>query len=164
MAEKRNRYCAISLFLLAFAAGLAIFVAVHHNEADDAVAVAAARGAISNRDNINLLARVIEGEAADEPFTGKVAVGAVILNRVGNSNFPNTLGGVVYQPLAFESVSNGQIWRKLTTESLRAAEYAFSGWDPTNGALFFWNPAKKVSAWIWSRKIVTQIGRHVFAF
>ncbi len=129
---------------------------------DSSLAVAAG-GAVSGRGGVDLLARVIEGEAADEPLSGKVAVGAVILNRVKNPSFPNTLGGVVYQPLAFESVSNGQIWRNLTTESMLAAEYAFSGWDPTSGALYFWNPSKKVAAWIWSRKIITQIGRHVFA-
>lgn len=133
-----------------------------YSEPDYAIAVASG-GGVSGRDSVNLLARVIEGEAADEPLSGKVAVGAVILNRVKNPSFPNTLGGVVYQPLAFESVSNGQIWRNLSTESMSAAEYAFGGWDPTSGALYFWNPYKKVATWIWSRKIITQIGRHVFA-
>lgn len=123
----------------------------------------ASRGFVSNRDSVNLLARVIMGEAADEPYVGKVAVGAVILNRTRNSSFPNTLSGVVYQPLAFESVSNGQYNRAVSQEAIQAAQAALSGYDPTGGSLFFWNPSKPVSRWIWSRKIVTQIGDHVFA-
>ncbi|RJX16918.1 MAG: spore cortex-lytic enzyme [Ammonifex sp.] len=126
-------------------------------------APAVSRGAVSNRDSVTLLARVIMGEAADEPFEGKVAVGAVILNRVQSASFPHSVAGVIFQPGAFESVANGQIWRELTTEAVRAAEAALSGWDPSGGALFFWNPYKPVSAWIWSRQIITQIGRHVFA-
>lgn len=118
---------------------------------------------ISNRGDVYLLARVIEGEAADEPFTGKVAVGAVILNRMRSAAFPHSLAGVIYQPHAFESVSNGQYNRPVTEESLRAAMLAMSGWDPTSGALYFWNPAKLVSPWIWTRNIITQIGRHIFA-
>lgn len=118
---------------------------------------------ISNRGDVYLLARVIEGEAADEPFTGKVAVGAVIINRLRSAAFPHSLAGVIYQPHAFESVSNGQYNRPVTEESLRAAMLAMSGWDPTGGALYFWNPAKLVSPWIWTRNILTQIGRHVFA-
>ncbi|SHE98309.1 N-acetylmuramoyl-L-alanine amidase [Desulforamulus putei DSM 12395] len=121
------------------------------------------RGFISNRDAVNLLARVIMGEAADEPYIGKVAVGAVLLNRVRNSQFPNTLAGVVYQPLAFESVANGQYNRPLSPEAIRAAQDALAGYDPTGGALFFWNPSKPVSRWIWSRRIISQIGNHVFA-
>lgn len=121
------------------------------------------RGGVTNRDSVSLLARVIEGEAADEPFDGKVAVGAVILNRTQSASFPRTLSGVIYQPNAFECVSNGHINRPVSKESLRAAQLAMTGWDPTGGALFFWNPYKRVSAWIWSRPVVTQIGRHVFA-
>lgn len=121
------------------------------------------KGFVSNHDSVNLLARVIMGEAADEPYIGKVAVGAVLLNRVRSSQFPNTLAGVVYQPLAFESVSNGQYNRAISQEALRAAQDALAGYDPTGGALFFWNPSKPVNRWIWSRKIITQIGDHVFA-
>jgi len=125
-------------------------------------AVDVSRG-VSNRGNTYLLARVIEGEAADEPFAGKVAVGAVILNRTQSAAFPHSLASVVYQPGAFESVSNGQYNRPISMESQRAAAMAMSGWDPSGGALFFWNPSKLVSSWIWTRNIVTQIGRHVFA-
>lgn len=122
-----------------------------------------AQGYESYWDVLYLLARVIEGEAADEPFIGKVAVGAVILNRVRDARFPKTVAGVIFQPWAFESVSNGQMWRPLSGESIRAAQAALAGWDPTYGALFFWNPAKMVSPWIWTRRIITWIGRHVFA-
>lgn len=121
------------------------------------------RGYVSNSDSVNLLARVIQGEAADEPYVGKVAVGAVILNRTRNSQFPSTLSGVIYQPSAFESVSNGQYNRTLDSEAVQAAQAALSGYDPTGGSLFFWNPSKPVSRWIWSRRIVGQIGNHVFA-
>jgi len=127
-----------------------------------AVKATASRGVIESHE-ITLLARVIEGEAADEPFNGKLAVGSVILNRVRSSAFPNTLSGVVFQPLAFESVANGQVNRPLTNESLKAARQAMTGYDPTGGATFFWNPSKKVSPWIWSRQIIARIGRHVFA-
>ncbi|MEW5762443.1 MAG: cell wall hydrolase [Bacillota bacterium] len=122
-----------------------------------------AQGYESYWDALYLLARVIEGEAADEPFLGKVAVGAVILNRVRDARFPKTISGVIFQPWAFESVSNGMMWRPLSNESLRAAQAALAGWDPTYGALYFWNPAKAVSPWIWTRAIITWIGRHVFA-
>lgn len=118
----------------------------------------------SYADNLNLLARVIQGEAGGEPFTGKVAVGAVMLNRVNSSAFPKSISGVIFDPDAFESVSNGLIWRyDPTWDSIQAASAAMSGWDPSYGSLFFWNPSKPVSAWIWSRQIITQIGNHVFA-
>lgn len=123
---------------------------------------AVARG-VSGSNDVYLLARLISGEARAEPFVGKVAVGAVVLNRVQSSSFPNSISGVIYQPFAFESVSNGQIWRPLAQDTLRAAQYAISGWDPTHGALFFWNPYKPASPWIWTRNIITQIGKHVFA-
>ncbi|MEG6617421.1 spore cortex-lytic enzyme [Peptococcaceae bacterium 1198_IL3148] len=121
----------------------------------------ASRGDV-NRGDVWLLSKVVMGEAADEPYTGKVAVAAVLLNRVDSPEFPNTLAGVVYQPLAFESVSNGQYNREVNDEALRAAQDALNGYDPTGGALFFWNPYKPVSKWIWSRTITGQIGNHVF--
>lgn len=121
--------------------------------------------AAGNRsDTLELLARLIAAEAQGEPYIGQVAVGAVVLNRVRHPDFPNTVAGVVYQPHAFESVSNGLIWRRTPTEEARrAAQDALNGWDPTYGALFFWNPYKPVSAWIWTRDIVIQYGNHVFA-
>ncbi len=116
-------------------------------------------------DELDLLSRVIMGEASGEPFTGQVAVAAVILNRTQSPLFPGTVPGVVYEIDAFESVTNGLIWsRPPALEEVRAAELALNGWDPTYGALFFWNPFKPVSPWIWSRQIITQIGNHVFAY
>jgi N-acetylmuramoyl-L-alanine amidase len=131
-----------------------------------AVTTAAGWGLVQRDDEVNLLAHLIAGEATGEPYAGKVAVGAVMLNRVRSAQFPNTIGGVIYQPHAFESVSNGLIWRVSAadlTSARKAAIDALNGWDPTYGCLFFWNPYKPVSSWIWSRQISTQIGNHVFA-
>lgn len=111
----------------------------------------------------NLLARAIHGEARGEPYTGRVAVGAVIINRTRDSRFPKTIAGVIYQPGAFDAVYDGQINMEPDTESLRAARDALNGWDPTGGCIYYWNPATATSKWIWSRPIVTQIGEHVFA-
>lgn len=114
-------------------------------------------------DEVNLIARLIMGEATGEPFAGQVGVAAVLLNRVRSPEFPNTVAGVVYDPWAFESVENGLIWtRDPSPENIRAAELALNGWDPTYGALYFWNPSKPVSPWIWTRQIIVQIGSHVF--
>lgn len=130
----------------------------------DTFPVQAAAGYTVRDDELELLARTIAAEAEGEPYIGQVAVGAVILNRVRDPRFPNTISGVIYQPHAFESVSNGLIWRRTpSTEARRAAQDALNGWDPTYGSLFFWNPYKPVSAWIWSRPIVIQYGNHVFA-
>lgn len=115
-------------------------------------------------DEVNLISRLIMGEANGEPFAGQVAVGAVILNRVRDPQFPNTVPGVIYEPWAFESVENGLIWSDVPSPTnIRAAELALNGWDPTYGALFFWNPSAAVSPWVWTRQIITQIGQHVFA-
>ncbi len=111
-----------------------------------------------------LLARVIRAEAEAEPYTGQVAVGAVILNRIQSSDFPNTLAGVIYEPRAFESVSNGMVNRPPTESARKAANAALSGWDPSGGAIFFFNPAKVgAKSYVWTRKIIQQIGQHVFA-
>jgi N-acetylmuramoyl-L-alanine amidase len=121
----------------------------------------AARGATRAND-INLLARLVRGEAEAEPYNGKVAVAAVCLNRVQSSRFPNTLAGVIYQPGAFEVVRSGRINLAPRDVDIRAARDAINGFDPTYGALFFWNPAKPVNPWIWTRRITLRIGRHVF--
>jgi N-acetylmuramoyl-L-alanine amidase len=113
--------------------------------------------------NIFLLAHLIHGEAGSEPYIGKVAVGGVVMNRIQNPRFPKSIAGVVYQPHAFESVSNGIFNEPVSPESIKAAEDAISGWDPSGGALYFFNPAKTNNTWIWARRIITQIGRHVFA-
>ncbi|HEY8347452.1 MAG TPA: spore cortex-lytic enzyme [Symbiobacteriaceae bacterium] len=124
---------------------------------------AATTAAVSRSDDLDLLARVVSAEAKGEPYVGQVAVAAVILNRMRDPRFPNTLAGVIYQTDAFESVSNGSIYQPATASARRAAQDALNGWDPTGGALFFWNPSRAVSSWIWSRPIITQIGNHVFA-
>lgn len=124
-------------------------------------------GSDSNRGedsrDVYLMAKAIYGEARGEPYTGKVAVGAVILNRVKSANFPNTISGVIYQPGAFTAVSDGQINLTPDAEALRAARDAMNGWDPTGGCLYYYNPAKTTNSWIYSRKVVTVIGNHRFA-
>lgn len=124
---------------------------------------AVSRGGTVNRSDVILLAQVIEGEAADEPYSGKVAVGAVIINRTESPDYPKTIPGVVYEEDAFESVSNGQYQRPVTDEALKAATEAVNGVDPVGGALYFWNPAKSTSQWVYTRQIIAQIGGHVFA-
>lgn len=112
-----------------------------------------------------LLARAINGEARGEPYEGQVAVGAVIINRTKNSEFPKTIAGVIYQPGAFTAVSDGQINVPLENNSTvaRAARDALNGWDPTDGCIYYYNPATATSSWIWSRQIVKTIGKHNFA-
>lgn len=117
----------------------------------------------SGNNDVNLLARLIHGEARGEPYTGQVAVGAVILNRTRDSRFPKTISGVIYQPGAFDAVYDGQIDLAPDNSSLKAARDALNGWDPTYGCIYYWNPATATSKWIWSRPVVLQIGRHVFA-
>ena len=113
--------------------------------------------------DLQLLAKVVNGEARGESYVGKVAVAAVVLNRVRSGAFPNTVAGVIYQSNAFTCVRDGQINLAPSAESLRAAKDALNGWDPTGGALYYYNPAMTTSAWIYSRKVVTTIGQHVFA-
>lgn len=115
------------------------------------------------KDNVTLLAQLVCGEARGEPYEGKVAVAAVILNRTLDKRFPNSVAGVVYQTHAFESVSNGEIYRGTDPECYKAARAALSGWDPSNGSVFFYAPAKTSNKFIWSRPIVRKIGRHNFA-
>ncbi len=110
-----------------------------------------------------LLGRLVHGEARGEPYVGKVAVAAVVLNRVKSSLFPNTISGVIYQTGAFDAVSDGQIWLTPDEDSLRAARDALNGWDPTGGCLYYYNPATATNGWIWSRKIQLSIGKHNFA-
>ena len=118
---------------------------------------------MQSNNNVNLLARAINGEARGEPYEGQVAVGAVILNRVNNSSFPNTIAGVIYQSGAFDSVSDGQINMAPTTVATKAARDALNGWDPSGGSIYFFNPATSTSKWIWTRQIVRIIGKHYFA-
>lgn len=110
-----------------------------------------------------LLARLIHAEAEAEPYMGKVAVGAVVLNRVESPLFPGTVSGVIYEPGAFTPVYDGRINLPPDQTSLRAAQDALRGWDPSFGALYFYNPAKTTSWWVFTRPITTRIGNHVFA-
>ncbi len=113
--------------------------------------------------DLYLLAKCIYAEARGESYTGQVAVGAVILNRVRSSKFPNSVSGVIYQPNAFTAVSDGQINLSPDKTAMNAAQDALNGWDPTYGCLYYYNPAVATSSWIFGRKTVTTIGKHVFA-
>lgn len=112
--------------------------------------------------NTTLLSRAINGEARGEPYIGQVAVGGVIMNRVRDPRFPNTIAGVIYQPGAFTAISDGQIHAELVETSTRAANDALNGWDPSGGAIYYYNPAKTTNKWIWSRPVIKRIGKHVF--
>ena len=112
--------------------------------------------------DVYLLARCIYGEARGEPYKGQVAVGAVIMNRVRSSSFPNSISGVIYQPGAFSVVDDGQINLSPNDSALRAARDALNGYDPTNGCLYYYNPDKTSNKWIWSRPVMLTIGRHRF--
>ena len=118
-------------------------------------------GSLSNSD-LYLLSCCIYGEARGESYTGKVAVAAVILNRVKSSAFPNSISGVIYQAGAFTCVSDGQINLGTNDECTRAAQDAMNGWDPTGGAIYYFNPATATSKWIWSRPQLITIGKHIF--
>lgn len=118
-------------------------------------------GGYSSSD-LYLLARCVYGESRGEPYVGQVAVAAVVLNRVKSAAFPNSISGVIYQPYAFTCVSDGQLYLELDQSAYNAARDAMNGWDPTNGCLYYYNPATATSAWIWSRPIMLQIGRHNF--
>lgn len=113
--------------------------------------------------DINLLARLIYGEARGESYVGQVAVGAVVLNRIKSASFPNTMSGVIYQRYAFTAVDDGQINLTPNATARKAAQDAMNGWDPSYGALYYYNPATATSAWIFSRKTTVTIGNHVFA-
>lgn len=119
-------------------------------------------GTSSNSSNLNLLSRLIYAEARGEPYEGQVAVGAVVLNRVKSSSFPNTVAGVIYQPGAFSVVNDGQINLTPNSTAKSAAQDAINGWDPSYGSIYYFNPNTATSAWIWSRPYVRTIGKHRF--
>lgn len=116
----------------------------------------------SNSSNLNLLSRLVYSEARGEPYKGQVAVAAVVLNRVSNSAFPNTISGVIYQSGAFDVVSDGQINMSPDSTAKKAAQDALNGWDPTSGCIYYFNPNTATSGWIWSRPQVAKIGNHIF--
>ncbi len=112
--------------------------------------------------NVNLLARIISAESRGEPYTGQVAVGAVVLNRVQHPSFPDTIAGVIYQKGAFTAVDDGQFWEPVSDSAYNAARDALNGWDPTGGAIYYYNPKKTSNKWIRSRPVITTIGDHLF--
>ena len=116
----------------------------------------------NNSSNVELLAKVIYGEARGEPYTGQVAVGAVIMNRVRSSQFPNTIAGVVYQSGAFDAVADGQVNLTPDSTARKAAQDALNGWDPSYGAIYYFNPSTATNKWIWSRPLTVTIGKHRF--
>ena len=116
----------------------------------------------SNSTNLNLLSRLVYGEARGEPYSGQVAVAAVVLNRVKSSSFPNTVSGVIYQSGAFDVVSDGQINMTPNETAKKAAQDAINGWDPSYGAIYYFNPKTATNKWIWSRPVTVVIGNHRF--
>lgn len=127
-----------------------------------ALGIAASSGGSGGRGDYELLARVISAEARGEPYSGQVAVGAVILNRVEHASFPNTISGVVYQSGAFTCMSDGQINQPVSSSAYQAASDALNGSDPSGGAIYYFNPSTATSSWIWSRPLITTIGKHRF--
>ncbi|MBK5241545.1 spore cortex-lytic enzyme [Clostridium sp.] len=117
---------------------------------------------VTNSKDVDLLALLINGEARGEPYEGQVAVGAVILNRTRDARFPSTIAGVIYQPGAFTAIVDGQINSEMQPNSLKAARDALNGWDPSSGAVFYFNPATATNKWIWSKTLIKVIGKHRF--
>lgn len=116
----------------------------------------------SSSSNLNLLSRLVYSEARGEPYSGQVAVAAVVLNRVSSSSFPNTISGVIYQSGAFDAVSDGQINMTPNSTAKKAAQDAINGWDPSYGAIYYFNPSTATNKWIWSRPVTVVIGKHRF--
>ncbi|WP_370741232.1 spore cortex-lytic enzyme [Longirhabdus pacifica] len=112
--------------------------------------------------DLQILARAIYGEARGEPYEGQVAVAAVVLNRIKSQLFPNTISSVIFQPGAFTAVTDGQIWLEPNSLSYQAARDAINGWDPSLGALYYFNPDTATSSWIWTRPQIKKIGKHIF--
>ena len=140
---------------------LILVINIIETNVDNSKVYAASSG---NSSDLQLMARAINGEARGEPYEGQVAVGAVILNRVKDSKFPNTISGVISQKGAFTAVSDGQINVAIKEGStvLKAAQDAMNGWDPTGGAIYYFNPATATNKWIWSRPLIKTIGKHRF--
>ena len=155
----KNIFKIIILFTMLILAIIAIFV-FDNDLSEQNISYAAT----SNTSDTQLMARAINGEARGEPYEGQVAVGAVILNRVKSSKFPNTIAGVIYQSGAFTAVSDGQINVPIEERSTvyKAAKDAMNGWDPTGGCIYYFNPNTATNKWIWSRPQVKTIGKHIF--
>lgn len=141
---------------------LFIIINININNVENSIVYA--KSSSSTTSDLQLMARAINGEARGEPYEGQVAVGAVILNRVKSSQFPNTIAGVIYQSGAFTAVADGQINVAISEGStvVKAAQDAMNGWDPTGGAIYYFNPATATNKWIWSRPLIKTIGKHRF--
>ena len=152
----------MSLWILLLTMAIGVILVFAIAEGETSVSLAASSG--NSTSDIQLMARAINGEARGEPYEGQVAVGAVILNRVKNSQFPNTIAGVIYQSGAFTAVSDGQINHPIAEDStvFKAARDAMNGWDPTSGCIYYFNPNTATNKWIWSRPFVKMIGKHRF--
>ena len=146
--------------LIIFIIGLIAFLTFSKDNLIQNVSYAAS----SHTSDVQLMARAINGEARGEPYEGQVAVGAVILNRVKDSRFPNSISGVIYQAGAFTAVADGQINASIDEGSTvyKAAQDALNGWDPTGGCVYYFNPDTAKNGWIWSRPHVITIGKHRF--
>lgn len=155
--QKKNKLTADGIVGAKTAAALGISLSSSSSSASTTGA-----GGYSSND-VYLLAKLIHAEARGEPYQGQVAVGAVVLNRVKSSSFPNTISGVIYQKYAFTCVSDGQINLAPDASSKKAASDAMNGWDPSGGAIYYYNPKIATSSWIFSRKTTVTIGDHVFA-
>ncbi len=127
-----------------------------------AIGINESEGATSRSNDIELLARLISAESCGEPYSGQVAVGAVVLNRTKHPSFPNTISGVIYQNGAFTCLSDGQFYAAVSSSAYNAARDAINGWDPSGGAIYYFNPATATSSWIWSRPVLCTIGNHRF--
>ncbi len=152
----------IKILLIAILLSTICYFAVNNLSENSNVSIAASSS--SNASDVQLMARAINGEARGELYEGQVAVGAVILNRVKDSRFPNTIAGVIYQSGAFTAVADGQINAPIAENSTvyKAAEDAMNGWDPTGGCVYYFNPNTATNKWIWSRPYVKTIGKHRF--
>jgi len=115
-----------------------------------------------SQNDIKLMSNAVYGEARGEPYVGQVAVAAVILNRVNSSTFPNTVSGVIFEPRAFTAVADGQIWLTPNDKAKKAVMDALNGFDPTEGAVYYFNPNTATSSWIWGRPQIKRIGKHIF--
>lgn len=134
--------------------------AISYSPVDDSVY---AQAGYQQNNDLYLLAKCVHAEARGEPYVGQVAVAAVVLNRVRDPNFPNSVYGVIYQPWAFTAVHDGQINLEPNASAYRAAQDALNGWDPTYGCIYYYNPVTATSQWIFTRETVLTIGKHVFA-
>ena len=164
MNKKFIRIVSFSMVLISFSIMVFSLVLVNIDE----VAKQRARaevGSVTSTSNsdLYLLAKLVYSEARGESYTGQVAVAAVCLNRVKSPDFPNTIAGVIYQPWAFTALHDGQFELEPNNTAYQAAQDALNGWDPTYGSLYYYNPVTATSKWIFTRKTVVQIGKHVFA-